>query len=178
MQRGKAQTSGDPVFSYSTPVMQKSRLQTVDSSVNTHPSAYAPFTPMVPIPVPLNVAMNQPVFGYCSTVPPAVSQMNGIPVCSNAVNPANPTSRYFRDNGIHLSNSGIKRLLHANDTKVHIVADVELCTYKSRGSGNGKVYAPRRPDTQQTTGSTRRTFGPEANKRNKNDHRGWNPGQR
>ena len=45
-------------------------------------------------------------------------------------------------------------------------------------SRNGMVYAPRRPDTQQTTGSTRRTFGPEANNRNKNDHIGWNPGQR
>ena len=52
VQRGKAQTSGDHVFSHSTPVMQKPGLQTVDSSVNTHQSAYAPFTPMVPILVP------------------------------------------------------------------------------------------------------------------------------
>ena len=90
VQRGKAQTSGDHVFSSSTPVVQKPGLQTVDSSVNTHQSAYAPFTSMVPIPVPPNVAMNQPVFGYSSTLPPAVSQMNGILVCSNTVNPANP----------------------------------------------------------------------------------------
>ena len=83
-----------------------------------------------------------------------------------------PTIRYFGDDGIHLTNSGIKRLLHAIDSKIHIDSDFELCTYNSRGSENGKVYAPRRPDTQQTTGSSRRTFGPEANKRNKNDHRG------
>ena len=89
-----------------------------------------------------------------------------------------PTSRYFGDDGIHLSNSGIKRLLHTIDSEVHIVSDFELCTYKSRGSVNGMVYAPQRTYTQQTTSSTRRTLGPEANKMIKNDYTDWNHGQR
>ena len=99
VKRGKAQTSGDHDFSYSTPVMQKTGLQTVNISVNTHQSVYAPFTPMVPIPVPPNIAKNQPVFGYSSTLPPAVSQMNGIPVCSYTVNPANPI--FFNGKGLY-----------------------------------------------------------------------------
>ena len=84
-QRGQAQTSDDRVntiFSYSTPVMQRLGLPTVNSSVNMHQSAYGPFTPMVPIPVPPNVTMNQPVFGYSSTLPPTVSKRNNIPVCT------------------------------------------------------------------------------------------------
>ena len=94
MQRGQAQISEDRVntiFSYSTPVMQRPGpgLQAVNSSVNTHQSAYG-FTPMLPISMPPNVTMNQPIFGYSSTLPPKVSQMNDISVCRNTVNPAQP----------------------------------------------------------------------------------------
>ena len=89
-----------------------------------------------------------------------------------------PQSRYFGDDGIHLSNCGIKRLLHAIDSKVHIVADFDLCTYKSRGSGTGTEYGSRRPDTPPTTGGNRRPFGPAAYKRNQSDRRGWYLGQR
>lgn len=89
-----------------------------------------------------------------------------------------PTSRYFGDDGIHLSNSGIKRLLHAIESRVHIIADFDLCTYKSRGSGNGTEYGSQRLDTPPTTGGTRRPFGPSAYKRNQNNQRGWYPAQR
>ena len=73
-----------------------------------------------------------------------------------------PTSRYFGDDGIHLSNTGIKRLLHAIESRVHITADFDLCTYKTRGSGIGTEYGSRRLDTPPTTGGTSRPFGPAA----------------
>ena len=133
VQRGKVQTSGDHVFSYSTPVMQIPGLQTVDSSVNMHQSAHAPFTPMVQIPVPPNVSMNQPVFGYSSTFPPAVFQMNGIPVCSNFVNPTNPI--FFNGKGL---NRGLVIFMANEDRQTN-----EPLLYTNQGT-----------DVQILTGST------------------------
>ena len=56
-----------------------------------HPSAYG-FLSMVPISMLPNVALNQSVFGCSSTLPPTVSQINDIAVCSNTMNPAQLSS--------------------------------------------------------------------------------------
>ena len=89
-----------------------------------------------------------------------------------------PTSRYFGNDGIHLSGSGVKRLLHAIDCKIHIVADFDLCTFKSSGSGNRRDYTSRRPDTSLVAGGRQRRFVPAANRRNQNGRSGWYHGQR
>ena len=52
-----------------------------------------------------------------------------------------PTSRYFANDGVHLSSPGVKRLLHAIDSKVHIVANFDLCIYQSRRSSKETDYA-------------------------------------
>ena len=80
--------------------------------------------------------------------------------------------------GIHLSGSGVKRLLHAIDCKIHIVADFDLCTFKSSGSGNRRDHTSRRPDTSLVAGGRQRRFVPAANRRNQNGRSGWYHGQR
>ena len=89
-----------------------------------------------------------------------------------------PTSRYFANDGVHLSNPGVKRLLHAIDSKVHIVANFDLCIYQSRRSSNGTDYASRRSVTPPMTGSSRRLFGPTTYNRNSNPHRDTYRGER
>ena len=42
-----------------------------------------------------------------------------------------PASRYFNDDGIHLSRSGVKRLVDAMSTSVKIVVDYELCVFSN-----------------------------------------------
>ncbi|MCG7879539.1 MAG: hypothetical protein N0C90_24890, partial [Candidatus Thiodiazotropha endolucinida] len=42
-----------------------------------------------------------------------------------------PASRYFGRDGIHMSHSGIKRLIDAVNTSVKIVADYNLCVFSS-----------------------------------------------
>ena len=42
-----------------------------------------------------------------------------------------PTKRYYSNDGIHLSHSGVKRLLDAMDKSVKIVVDYELCVFSS-----------------------------------------------
>ena len=42
-----------------------------------------------------------------------------------------PASRYFNDDGIHLSRSGVKRLVDAMSTSVKIVVDFELCVFSN-----------------------------------------------
>ena len=41
-----------------------------------------------------------------------------------------PTARYFAPDGIHLSNSGIKRLLHVIDSRIPLFNDFDQCIYK------------------------------------------------
>ena len=60
-----------------------------------------------------------------------------------------PYSRYFPNDGIRLSNSGIKRLLDALNRHVDIVNDFQLCVFQSRfkkqrNVGNGAAMN-RRP---------------------------------
>ena len=43
----------------------------------------------------------------------------------------NPASRYFNDDGIHLSRSGVKRLVDAMSTSVKIVVDYELRVFSN-----------------------------------------------
>ena len=40
-----------------------------------------------------------------------------------------PTERYFSSNGIHLSQSGVKRLLDAINSSIEIVNSYELCVF-------------------------------------------------
>ena len=70
-----------------------------------------------------------------------------------------PTSRYFSNDGIHLSHSGIKRLLDAMNTTTKIVVDYELCVFSnfktqnqsshtgySRRRNRGPQYKPYKPN--------------------------------
>ena len=64
-----------------------------------------------------------------------------------------PTPRYFAPDGIHLSNSGIKRLLHAIDSRIPLSDDFDQCIYKPRrirkpvGSAPGRFQRPSGPAT-------------------------------
>ena len=42
-----------------------------------------------------------------------------------------PASRYFRDDGIHLSHVGIKRQLDATNTTTKTMVDYELCVFSN-----------------------------------------------
>ena len=91
-----------------------------------------------------------------------------------------PTRRYYSSDGIHLSHSGVKRLLDAMNTSVKIVVDYELCVFSSfkkqkqnsnmythtgrRVENNGPAFQPhqrKRNDIVNTnTGHNRRNEGP------------------
>ena len=64
-----------------------------------------------------------------------------------------PTARYFAPDGIHLSNSDIKRLLHAIDSRIPLIDDFNQCIYKPRrirkpvGSAPGRFHCPSGPTT-------------------------------
>ena len=60
------------------------------------------------------------------------------------------TARYYGNDGIHLSNSGIKRLLHAINVHIQLVDDFDQCVYKPRGKRNAVDSAPGR--FQRTSG--------------------------
>ena len=70
-----------------------------------------------------------------------------------------PACRYFSNDGIHLSHSGIKRLLDAMNTTTKIVVDYELCVFSnfktqnqnshtgySRRRNRGPQYKPYKPN--------------------------------
>ena len=70
-----------------------------------------------------------------------------------------PASRYISNDGIHLSHSGIKRLLDATNTTTKIVVDYELYVFSnfktenqschtgySRRSNRGPQYKPYKPN--------------------------------
>ena len=91
-----------------------------------------------------------------------------------------PTSRYYSNDGIHLSHSGVKRLLDAMDKSVKIVVDYELCVFSSFkkhkqngnmitntgriGRNNGLAFRPhqqKQNDSMMThTGHNQRNDGP------------------
>ena len=52
-----------------------------------------------------------------------------------------PTNRYYNDDGIHLSHSGVKRLLDAMNTSINIVVDYEQCVFSNfkRHNQNGNM---------------------------------------
>ena len=51
-----------------------------------------------------------------------------------------PSGRYFNADGIHLTDSGFKRLLHAWNKHVTIVDEFSLCTFQS--TFQRKIYRP------------------------------------
>ena len=59
-----------------------------------------------------------------------------------------PLTRYYGPDEIHLSNSGIKRLLHAMNSHIHVIDDLDQCVFKPRrtrnvdGSIPGKFQRP------------------------------------
>ena len=55
-----------------------------------------------------------------------------------------PTARYYAHDGIHHSNSGTKRLLHAIDSHIHLIDDFDQCVYKPCRTSNGTGSAPGR----------------------------------
>ena len=57
-----------------------------------------------------------------------------------------PASRYFSNDGIHLSHSGIKRLLDAMNTTTKIVVDYGLCVFnfKTQNQSSHTGYSRRR----------------------------------
>lgn len=58
-----------------------------------------------------------------------------------------PASRYFSRDGIHMSHSGVKRLLDAVSTSITIVADYNLCVfsnYKTQSQRGQTGYGQRR----------------------------------
>ena len=64
-----------------------------------------------------------------------------------------PTACYFAPDGIHLSNSNIKRLLHAIDSLIPLIDDFDQLIYKPRrirkpvGSAPGRFQRPSGPTT-------------------------------
>ncbi|MCG7875881.1 MAG: hypothetical protein JAY75_14380 [Candidatus Thiodiazotropha taylori] len=82
-----------------------------------------------------------------------------------------PTARYFADDGVHLSNSGVKRLLHAIDSKVHIINNFESCTYPPRRSP-ARAYYTQSPAGSRPSGNVRPSG------RNNSGYRGGNNGYR
>ena len=66
-----------------------------------------------------------------------------------------PTARYFAPDEIHLSNSGIKRLLHAKDSRIPLIDDFDQCIFKPRRIRKPVGSAPRRfqrPSSPTTAG--------------------------
>ena len=55
-----------------------------------------------------------------------------------------PTARYYGNDGIHLSNSGIKRLLHAIESHIHLIDDFDKCIFPPRRTRNAMGSAPER----------------------------------
>ena len=55
-----------------------------------------------------------------------------------------PTDRYYGNDGIHLSNSGIKRLLHAIESHIHLIDDFDKCIFSPRRTRNAMGSAPER----------------------------------
>ena len=47
-----------------------------------------------------------------------------------------PLTRYYGPDEIHLSNSGIKRLLHAMNSHIHVIDDFDQCVFKPRRTRN------------------------------------------
>ncbi|MEW8547726.1 MAG: GDSL-type esterase/lipase family protein [Candidatus Thiodiazotropha sp.] len=65
-----------------------------------------------------------------------------------------PAGRYFSNDGIHLSHSGIKRLLDAINTTIKIVVDYQLCvfaSFKTQNKGNQTGFHRRRNRGPQYT---------------------------
>ena len=54
------------------------------------------------------------------------------------------TTRYYAQDGIHLSNSGIKRLLHAMNSRAHLVEDFDLCVFTPHRRNNAGSSVPGR----------------------------------
>ena len=52
------------------------------------------------------------------------------------------TCQYYSRDGIHLSHSGIKRLLYALNRKVNIVANFDLCVYQTANLNNQRTVRP------------------------------------
>ena len=52
------------------------------------------------------------------------------------------TRRYYSRDGIHLSHSGIKRLLDAFNRKVNIVGNFDLCVYQTANLQNQRTVRP------------------------------------
>ena len=74
---------------------------------------------------------------------------HGVTLISESVNyfygrDGEPTTRYYGNDGIHLSKSGIKRLLHAINVHIQLVDDFDQCVYKPRGNRNTADSAPGR----------------------------------
>ena len=55
-----------------------------------------------------------------------------------------PPTRYYAHDGIHLSNSGIKRLLHAMDSHSHLVEDFDKCVFTPHRRNNAGNSMPGR----------------------------------
>lgn len=88
-----------------------------------------------------------------------------------------PTFRYYSSDGIHLSSSGVRRLLHAINNKVHIVRDFEMSVYIPRLTGP-RGNGGRRLEMQPAPGQGQRHSKPHAGRNRAqpmNQHRNrWN----
>ena len=65
-----------------------------------------------------------------------------------------PTTRYYSGDGIHLSHSGIKRLLDAVNVSMKTVQDFELCVF-----GQLKARNQQPSSFQQQSGHQRMNAG-------------------
>ena len=82
-----------------------------------------------------------------------------------------PTARYFAPGGIHLSNSGIKRLLQAIDSRI-LIDDFDQCIYKSNRIRKPVSSAPgrfQRPSGATTVGRGFLSGGYDGNGTNNNN---------
>lgn len=90
-----------------------------------------------------------------------------------------PATRYYNSDSIHLSHSGLKRLLNAIDVSVKLVANYDLCTFRSpvhrgnrwkkptgyQGGNNNRGYDGRSSGAWNHVGGTRTNFAGRRNNR-------------
>lgn len=91
-----------------------------------------------------------------------------------------PATRYYAEDGIHLSTSGLRRLLDAINTSVNVVRDFKTCVFvnvpqsnRARNYGNNK-NAPAGNLAVNAQSSVDRRYNrirPRTNKYNKNSKR-------
>ena len=79
-----------------------------------------------------------------------------------------PAGRFFSRDGIHLSNSGTKRLVDAISSKVDIVHDFQLCIFQNRR------YQQKRNYDQEQFVHNARSYHPGGNNRRPQFNGRWN----